>query len=59
MLLPIGERGSKIAKTVISVAICPQLGDKFDTKTLFSTNCYLCSSESSQSLRFILSQASQ
>ena len=35
-LLPIDERGSKIAKSVFSIAICRQLGDKWQSKNVFN-----------------------
>ena len=36
-LLTIDERGSRIANTVFSIAICRQSGDKWQSKTLFLT----------------------
>ena len=37
MLLTIDERGSKMQETVFSIAICRQLGDKWQSKTLILT----------------------
>ena len=34
MLLTIDKRGSKLLETVFSIAICRQLGDKWQSKTL-------------------------
>ena len=36
-LLTIDERGSKMLETVFSIVICYQLGDKWQSKTLFLT----------------------
>ena len=40
----IDERGSNSLETVFSIAICRQLGDKWQSKTLFLTILDLCSS---------------
>ena len=44
MLVTIDGRGSKFVRTVFSIAICRQLGDKWKSKTLFLTILDLCSS---------------
>ena len=36
-LLIIDERGAKIARTLLSIAICHKSGDKLQSKTLFLT----------------------